>query len=677
MGRRITALALAVLAVSAGGAVVAPADDPPPARVVGLVESAETRLAQLDVTVIGPDEIVRELEAEDFAVRINFRQVTEFQLDRLCGPPAGPGDDERAGEPEPAVAAARAAPSYLFYFDQPQLTLAGRQRALDVARELVPELIAGGARAMIVSNAARLKVIEPFTGDVGALLDALERLEHDRTQWDTFADQEDRRVDEVTRVLNDTQEIQRAIALARVYQREERWRAERSMRRLELTLGRLFDLEAPKALIYFADTLRSNPGEHYLSFFGTALRRTESTLGAMQADTLTGRLPFDQLVNTASAQGIRLYTIEARGLVSHMDHSLVNPSAMAETGIASSSSRVRVRDAQSALRDLSGETGGHAFLNGVRATKVGSRILEDSSCVYLISFDPGDLREDVPLRVSVKLRREGARARVRGRLVLPSASARSVARMLHAFGTAGEVSDPLGLRVGLVPLSFREGAYDVLLQVGVPGTPLQSATWDLGSSLIRTEKVRTEASGRIRVGRPGVSVVLEQELRIKPGDYRVVSVAHEEGSGLVLSAQADFAWPAPGANGVSLGPIALLQPAAGAFLRDGETRPRGSLVLGAAVPADAGRPSALIGLVCRGRRLKEDLRIERVLTGRSEESFDPLTLTREEGRCVQVRDLLPEQGLAPGYYRYEIRVLRGAESLGEASREFFVAPPAG
>jgi VWFA-related protein len=664
---------IALLAVAVAAMSATPAQSPEQPREVGLLEHAEARLAQLDITVTGAPEIVGTLTADDFAIKINFTTLDRIQIDRLCGPAEGveASAADRAEGPS-AELPPRPGPSYLFYFDQPHLTLAGRQRALDVAAELIEQLITGNARAMIVSNAARLELIEPLTGDPERLRAALNRLEGDQSQWDVWAELESSRIDEVVRLLNDDQDVSRAISLARIYQKEERWRTEQNLRRLELALGLLSDLEAPKAAVYFADTMRSNPGEHYLSFFGNALRIEDPALGVMTSDSLTSRLPFDRVVNLASAQGTRIYAIEARGLVNEIDLNLLNPKAFASTGTVASTSRVRVGDAQRALGDLATETGGRAFLHGVRGARIAERILDDASCLYLASFDPSGFREDVPLRVSVSVSRPGVQVRSRGRIVFPSESTRLTTRLLRAFGTAGEIADPFDLRVGLVPVSFEGGRYSALLQVSVPGSPLSGAAWDLGVSLVSKRKVRSESSGRIQVSGPGVPVVLESEIRFEPGAHEVVSVAHEATTGFVASEETVLDWPAPGRDRAVLTPFVLLQPFSAAFLRDGETRLQGSLVLGAAEAARADRHTALVGLVCHGRRQKGPLSVERTLTGRHEESFPPLLLDLDEDRCAQVRDLLPADTLPPGYYRYEVRVSEQGEILHERSLEFFV-----
>ena len=69
----------------------AQADEP---RRVGLVERAGTRLAQLDITVIGSPEAIATFGAGDLEIKINRREILEFRLDRLCTTSAPAADRE-------------------------------------------------------------------------------------------------------------------------------------------------------------------------------------------------------------------------------------------------------------------------------------------------------------------------------------------------------------------------------------------------------------------------------------------------------------------------------------------------------------------------------------------------------------------------------------------------------
>lgn len=666
--------------VSLGVSTLPAAETPDEAspRDIGLIERSGTRLAQIDITVLGEPEVLAGLTAEDFRIKVNLTKIKEFRLDRLC-----PIDDavlrRAAVKTNGAESPARDAlprisptPSYLFYFDQPYLTMPGRFRAIELAREMVAELLEDGGRIMIVSNGRQLEVIAPFGTDETVLLEALDGLVNDRDQWDLWAHEEQSRVDNVIRTLNEGDSLHRAVGLARRYQIAESVQSERNMRRLDVTLGQFIGLDVPKSVIYFADTLRSNPGEHYLSFFGTLLNMTNPTLGVMDQATFAGGLVFDNVVNQAAANGIRLYPVLAEGLGSPLDNVVMSSAASAATRTVTSSSRVRLEDVYETLNNMAAETGGNAFLYGSSAKKVVERIRNDSSCVFLASFDPSGFREDVPLRVIVEARRDDIRIRSRGRMVFQSESARLVSSLLQAFNEPGTIRDPVSIYAAMVPTGYSRGEYSALLQLKMPGTPLQGSTWDLGASLTAAHKVQQETSGRVAVGGPNVPVILESEWRFKPGAYDLVAVGHEASTNLIATDQITLDWPDPNSGPATICPISLLQPSAGAFLRSDELRNEGSVARTPGETVISGLPTALVGLVCRGRHLKGPLEIERELVGQKSVEFDPVLFEDREERCVQLRDLVPAHTLGGGAYNYVVRLVRDGETLGEQNRGFEV-----
>ncbi len=622
-----------------------------PLRDSGLIERADAALAQIDVTVLGPAEVLRGLARDDFKLKINLKNVRDFTLDRVCS------DSEAAlhgDAPEPALEAVLPQAHYVAYFDQPYLTLMGRAQALDTARELLPLLSGDGARVMVVSNSDELAVVHPFTQDGAELVAAIDRLENDRTQWTMFAEFEDDRVADVVRRLNEQEEIAGAVAMARRYQKEEITLTDRSMRRLRLTLTQLADLPPPKALIYFGDTLRRRPGGHYLSFFGSVVSKEQVAIPGMETGTLLGTLSFDAVINEAAAQGVRLYTVQAEGLTERMHSALPGSAAATQTQTVGAPRSIRSRDARDTLRGMAAETGGESFLQGSSASFIGERIIADSSCVFLISFDPAGFRYDTPLRAVVTTPREDIELRVRGRLVVQSPSAKRTASLLRAFGSPDSIEDPFQLRAHVVPTGFSNGAYTALLQLNVPGTPLQSATWELGASVVRGQKIHDEASGRMSVPSPGVPVVFEHEISFRPGEYEIVSVAHEAGTGMISSIQQTSVWPDPDGRPATSGPIALLQPADAAFMREGQARSSGALARGSDEWIDPALPLALVAVVCRGRRDRGPLRVDRVLVGETAVELPELVLNVTQDRCAQVRDLIPPRTLGPGNYRYAI-----------------------
>jgi hypothetical protein len=107
--------------------------------------------------------------------------------------------------------------SFLFYFDQRNLTMAGRALSLGTARGLIEGLIKNGNRGSIVSSGKRLETFVNFTEDPGPLIAALDRIRDDRSQWDTYPALEGQRRGEVAQALQTS--VQAACLLARSFSR--------------------------------------------------------------------------------------------------------------------------------------------------------------------------------------------------------------------------------------------------------------------------------------------------------------------------------------------------------------------------------------------------------------------------------------------------------------------------
>lgn len=653
----------------------APRPDEETPRDIGLVEAARTRLAQLDVTVTGPADVIGDLSAADFELVLVGRTIDEFTVDRVC-PAAAPA--ETAPSATQAAQARESAPlrlpvTYLFYFDQHHLTQTGRQESIDTARELVPLLIRDGNRGLIISSGEELQVFAELTGDPAALLGALDRLEGDRRQWDPFPYQEDLRIAEVLRVLNQDQDVERAMAVARRHAREERWRTDKALRLFSTVLARVAELDPPKAAVYFADTMRSNAGGHYLSFFGEADRRDSSALIALELDALGGANPFQNVIDEASAHGIRLYTVQAQGLTLG-DSISITSKGIPRAGQSPVAQRSRVYDAQDSLVGLAAETGGKPFLNGVRPAKIARQINDDLACLYLLSFDPAGLPQDEPLRVVLRVKRDKVEARTRGQLVVQSESRRRTSRLLSAFSAPDQSSDT-HLRGIVIPTGFQEGRYTAMLQVALDGSPLSPTEWDLGASLVSEGLVREDVSGRISVTAPSVPIVLESSMTFSPGPYELIMVAHETRSDQISTARLEGTWPDPDDAAATLVPLALMQPETGAYLRGESLRRRGALGRSLSDGVHTERDTALIGLVCRRRSDEAAFEVRRRIVGATVAEFDPIVLEFGEDRCAQFRDIVSGGTLTEGEFRYEVQVFDGDDELAAGGLDFVALDP--
>ena len=546
---------------------------------------------------------------------------------------------------------------------------------------------------MIVSNARALKEYSDLTSDLPTLLGALDSLEKDPAQVEVAPAQEAGWLDALERMVDDTKEryergykpprgeitrdlpvIKRDIALEIALQRitdeteryvsEERRRVEKSLDRLADFLGKLLDLDPPKSLLYFADTIRSNAGAHYrnevralpsakylLDHVPEGPARIYTTWADPSATPEAGAY-LDRAINAADASGIRLYTVQAEGFVH--------------------SSRA-VRDAQDTLSGLALETGGKAFLNGATADRIAQRIREDLACLYLISFDPAGLRVDRPLAVLVTVDRPEVTVQVRGRLVIRSESERLVSKLLAASLSSAKETGDLPIRVAAIPAGMDGGRYLGLVQVAVLAGGRGSGRWELGASLTSGGSVRESSAGVIQASAAGVPVIFEEMLKIPPGAHEILALVHEVESGKIGTKRLQGEWADPDRASASIVPVVLLQPREGAFSRDKQTRTSGLLALAPEDPVDPSRPVVLVTLVCRGKREKEPLQVERKLTGETSVDFPALRVEFGNDRCAQVRDVVPENTLGGGGFRYVVRALAADKELTASERPFWVA----
>jgi VWFA-related protein len=670
-------------------AIAASADEPEKPRDLGLKESASTQLAQIDVTVSGPKDAIAGLTESDFEVRVNDKLLSKIFVDPLCRELEAPADvANAAGEESPVAPEPRAPVSYLLYFDMPHLTQMGRQSSIGAAREMLPKLMAGGNRAMLVSNAKELRTLVPMTTDTAQLDAALDKMTNDIRDFDPYAAQEENRLAEI--VLAIQNRVDTATHLAREYAREERMRQERDLTRLRMTLGRLVELDAPKATLYFADTMRVNPGQHYLSFFSASVGRAEggnpSPVGseiALQADT--GALTMDRVINEAAANGIRFYTIEGQGLTGPTSFIQAKGSASTMSAASGNSSNQaspmlnfqRVRDSQGTLQSMASETGGRSFLNGVSPAKMVGQIVADMSCVYLLSFDPRGFKQDAPLTVSVKVLRPKVKTTTRGRLVIQSESTRLTARVLSAYASPEARVTTMPVRVGVIPIGYRDGLFNARVQVAVPSSSVPGTTWDMGASLVSSGRVAEDGSGRITLPQAGIPAVWEKDMSFSPGEFEIVAVAHERTTDELASKEFRGAWPKLETELASFGPIAVSQATKGGFLRNGTTHTSGAVVAGEDDPLRADAPTAVVSLVCRAKDQKKPIRVVRTLVGENETPVGTTDLAMAgDERCAQILDLIPPKTLGPGSYRFVIAASSGGLELARAERKLFIPDPA-
>jgi len=633
---------LVAAAVLAWGAVRATADDGPaappadqPPKPTSLTETVEKRLVQFDVAVEGDPDAIRVITAKDFVLYVGAHEVTGLIVDRLCGdePPVSgsPANDDQVKEsPPPSVAlpVPRSHATFVFYFDQPHLTMAGRSLSLETTRDLINRLVVEGARASIVSSGKRLETVVGLTADRQKLLAGLEKLRNDPKQFEVYAMTEDGRAAEAARAAMPPS----CAPLARSYAREEWAEARRSTQRLGITVGTLAGASVPKALVYFGDNLRQKAGQHYLQLVCPGSTEAES---ADRVPSAAGE--FDAVINEALARGVHFFTIQAEGLL----------------GYRPGWDTKRHRQAQDALVALAAETGGEAFLGGASNSYIAQRIETLTSCRLLLSFPPGELPRDTPLAITLELHVPKVKIQTQGRIVVPSPASIERSRLLAAF-TDPASSDDGSLRVLLIPRGGDGKTWKVAVQLRLRPSGLPDNSAELGASIVRHDTVTNHFASSIATKSGSRAMVLEKSFDFAPGEFSVVAVARDAKRGDIGSTRLDADWPNPAKTEAAIAPIAVLQTGPAAMSRNGGVSSSGLLARDVDEMLEPSASVTLETVVCRGAKTKAPVVVERWLEDGLANEFAPMTIAGTDDSCVQTVDVVRAGRLRQGVVDYRV-----------------------
>jgi hypothetical protein len=667
----------------------------PPTLNPGVTERAESRLVQFEVRVSRKGAPVGGLGAADFDIELGGKPLKAFTLDDMCG--AGRASDAGAPAARPG--------SFILYFDDPELTMEGRLRAVEIARLVSSALLARGHDVLIMTNGSSVREETKWTHDAAVVSASLDRIASDpgnRDHLRAAANEQHaaalfERLEASIREgeMNRQMAIRSAVSqnanrrgefqstdpnaaetdpgvvagqqmvdssLSRLFGefhvlvQDELQRIERDVERLRGAVRVLALRESPKGVVYFADTLRRDPGGIAVRAVGSA-PHMQKFLRDPRWRTVVSRSDANEeltaLVRDASTYGVRFYAVEGRGLAAESDW---------------------VRTSQDTLASLALETGGLSFLNGLAAERIADGVSADQSCWYLVSFNPSGWDEDRPLALGVWLKKPGLRVQTRSALVIPSAATLAETRLIAAhFGDPSVEDRPLTLSI--YPVGGTAKRLQVLAQVRLPegdAPEARDTTWDIGFDVASHGKIVEHDSKRVTWRGSGPPPIYQTTLSLPAGPYEIVAVAHEAVADTVRAGRLTGTWPPTPSDRVTLSVPALAQPQSGGIVLDGEARDSGIVVRGPGNPVDPGAPLAIVTAACIDGRKDEIFHVDRRIVGETEVSFPPMALGPDNNRCVQIRDLVAAGSLGAGELTYVVRVRSGDVEVASQELAFEV-----
>ena len=239
-----------------------------------------------------------------------------------------------------------------------------------------------------------------------------------------------------------------------------------------------------------------------------------------------------------------------------------------------------------------------------------------------------------------------------------------------ASPTTADSGSGVAVRGVLIPTGFQDRKYSAVIQIAVDGSPLPGATWEFAASFVSADQATEDFAGRIVAEKPDTPVAFEFQVKFDPGLYALTLEARETTTGQSGTRKLAGRWPDPNAERSTVSPVVLLQPAQGTFMRGENARGQGALALGDDDPVRTQLPTAIVSVVCRGRGVRELVRVQRRLEGASSIDFNTIDLQPDHDQCAQVRDVIPSGSLGAGNFKYRVHVITATGEFVSGVREF-------
>ncbi|OYV98067.1 MAG: hypothetical protein B7Z68_01835 [Acidobacteria bacterium 21-70-11] len=457
-----------------------PAAKAPVRQIGGLrfLDVSELTVVNVDVSVSNKKGPVLGLSAGDFEVYqdgkpqplTNFAAFTR-KPESKSAMPATPVPVMAAGTPTAAPEAppvAQREPRFIaFYVDNENLMPFNRNRVITKMADWIRDNLTPPDQAMVVSYQRSVKILQPFTSDpdeIAAALQSVRRYVGGRSDLINSRKRvEDYIAQNSGQNSGNGNAYYEAMDEARGFAREQRNNLTFTVRALQDLVSMMGGLPGKKSLIYLSDGLPMTPGAELFYSIQDAFNTPNSISESREFDSTD---LFDSLVRTATASGVTLYTIDARGLESDLGIEAENRQARSSLAAAIATSNY-----QDSLVYMADRTGGIAILNANDPTPGLEKIANDIDTYYSLGYRLIPSGEDRMHRIAVKLKLKGHpeyKLVYKRTFIEKSLPTRIGDRVMS--GLAFDLNDnPLGveLKVG-TPAPADNGRWTLPVEVGVP-----------------------------------------------------------------------------------------------------------------------------------------------------------------------------------------------------------------
>ena len=420
------ALAVAVFAQGAPTTETTVTDKPPaakaPAKQIGglrFLDVSELTVVNVDVSVADKKGPVLGLGPGDFEVfqdgkpqpLTNFASYTRkakrapAPAATSAAPPVAPVAPAESATPAAAPPGPREPRFVAFYVDNENLMPFNRNRVLTKMVDWIRDNLAPPDQAMVVSYQRSMKVLQPFTTDADAIAMALQSVRKYVGGRSDLLSSRKRVEDDIAQNSsqsaggNNSSAYYEVMDEARSFAREQRNNLTFTVRALQDLVGMMSGLPGKKSVIYVSDGLPMTPGAELFYAIQDAFNNPNAISESREFDSTD---LFESLVRTATASGVTLYTLDARGLDSDLGIDAENSQPRSSLAAA-----VATSNFQDSLIYMADRTGGIAILNANDPTPGLEKIANDFETYYSLGYRLIPSGEDRLHRIQVKLKLKG------------------------------------------------------------------------------------------------------------------------------------------------------------------------------------------------------------------------------------------------------------------------------
>jgi len=423
-------------------------------------ESVDVSITNVDVVVTdSKGNRVPGLTAQDFVIRqdgviqniTNFYAVTGGKIILDDGKEVALDKPESAPAVPPELKA-----RYVFYVDNLNIQPQNRNRMFKRLKEFIPQAIGPNAEGMVVTFNRNVKVRRQFTSDVNDLLGAIEQIELETGGGTTTVGE---RRDALQRI-SESKSVTEADGVARAYAQSLRNDLEFTIDGIKETLDSLAGIQGKKSMLYISEGLPATAGYELFEAIRQKFQDTTVTMEQFDFDMNTKYL---KIIQSANANGITIYTLDATGL--------------STPDVLSAENRqddVQINDftfrqnMQGPIRMMAESTGGLAAINTNDWKQSLDQIAADFSNFYSLGYRAARGATDRPHKIDVEVKRKGTNVRFRQSFVEKSVETRTAEAVVASLSYPRS-ENPLqaSLSVGQ-PKPYDRDNYSLPVRISLP-----------------------------------------------------------------------------------------------------------------------------------------------------------------------------------------------------------------